>query len=63
MGFHFVCSTHSACLDSMLPGVQVTTGLGFSQDLLTEVIAGLSEVIVVTVTPCSAGLAFRSLAK
>ena len=24
-----VCGSHGACLDSMLPGVQVTAGLGF----------------------------------
>ena len=43
LGLQFVCGTHSACLDSMLPGVQVTTGLGFSQGLLTE---ARTEVIV-----------------
>ena len=31
LGFQFVCGTHSACLDSMLPGAQVSTGLGFFQ--------------------------------
>ena len=24
-----VCGSHGACLDSMLPGAQVTAGLGF----------------------------------
>ena len=24
-----VCDSHGACLDCMLPGVEVTTGLGF----------------------------------
>ena len=32
LGFQFVCGTHSACPYSMLPWVQVTTGLGFLRD-------------------------------
>ena len=27
--FRLVCGSHGACLDCMLPGVQVTAGLGF----------------------------------
>ena len=28
---YLVCGSHGACLDSMLPGVQVNAGLGFFQ--------------------------------
>ena len=30
-----VCGSHGACLDSMLPGVQVTAGLEFFSDIVT----------------------------
>ena len=46
-----VCGFHGACLDCMLPGVQVTAGLGF---LCIQVI----YVIIKIVTPCLTGLAF-----
>ena len=29
ISFRLVCGTHGACLDCLLPGVEVTTGLGF----------------------------------
>ena len=41
-----VCDSHSTCLDCMLPGVQVTAGLGFCSVFKSF------EVIVKIVTPC-----------
>ena len=41
-----VCGSHGACLDCMLPGVQVTAGLGFFTVFKSFI------VIVKIVTPC-----------
>ena len=46
-----VCGSHGACLDCMLPGVQVTAGLGFflcsshlsdSKDIDSPALTGLA---------------------
>ena len=49
---NLVCSSHGACLDCMLPGAQVTTGLGFCS------VFKVIYVIVKIVTPCFTDLAF-----
>ena len=44
-----VCDSHGACLDSMLPGVQVTIGVRFV--FCVQVICVIVKIVKI-VTPC-----------
>ena len=50
----FVCGSYGACLDYMLPGVQVIAGLNFLRS---------ASLDVKIVTPYSIGLAFHTVRK